>query len=41
MIEMLLPLGVEGGRGSFLAPSEAGNSSRALGLLRSAAKGVK
>jgi hypothetical protein len=29
------------GRGSFLAPSEAGNSSRALGLLRDAAKGVK
>jgi len=28
-------------RGSFLAPLEAGNSSRALGLLRNLPKGVK
>lgn len=30
-----------GGRGSFLARSEAGNSSRDLGLFRGAPKGVK
>lgn len=28
-------------RGSFLAPLEAGNSSRALGLLHNLPKGVK
>lgn len=32
---------VGGGRGSFLAPTEAGNSSRDVGLFISAPKGVK
>lgn len=32
---------IGGGRGSFLAPTEAGNSSRTFGLLREFARGVK
>lgn len=32
---------VGGGRGSFLAPTEAGNSSRTFRLLREFARGVK
>lgn len=32
---------VGGGRGSSLAPTEAGNSSRTFGLLREFARGVK
>lgn len=32
---------VGGGRGSSLAPTEAGNSSRDVGLFISAPKGVK